>query len=305
MRVTNKRNVLKRLKGSAQLYVLLLPAIIYFTIYHYMPIYGVQIAFRDYNAVEGIVSSKWVGLYHFYSFFVSPQIGTLLENTLSISVLQIALGFPLPIILALMLNEVSSPIFKKTVQNATYIPHFISMVVLCGMVRAFLSQRGVVNQLLKMFSGNTVEFLSSSSAYRWYYIISGLWQEMGWNSIIYIAALAGIDSEMLEASQIDGATRLQKIWYINIPSILPTVVILLIMQCGKIMSVGYEKAYLLQNATNLSTSEIISTYVYKRGLLNSQFSFSAAVGLFDSIVNLSLLVMVNSISRRLGDTSLW
>ena len=295
----------KRIKASAQLYILLLPAFAFFLIYHYLPIYGVQIAFREYNAIGGIIGSPWVGLKHFVSFFTSPQFTTLISNTLAISLSQLVFGFPLPIILALMLNEVDTPIFKKTVQNITYIPHFVSIVVLCGMVRVFLSQRGIINQILNLLTGSTTDFLSSSSAYRWYYIISGLWQETGWNSIIYIAALAGIDAEILEASKIDGASRLQKVVYINIPSIFPTIVILLILQCGKIMGVGYEKSYLLQNATNLSVSEIISTYVYKRGLLNSQYSFSAAVGLFDSVINLILLITVNSISKKLGETSLW
>lgn len=295
----------KRLYESRQLYLLLLPAMVYLVIYHYMPIYGVQIAFRDYSPILGITGSKFVGMKHFTRFFTSPQFLTLMRNTLALSGLQLLLGFPLPIILALMLNEVRSVRYKKLVQNATYIPHFISTVVLCGMVMNFLSQKGIINQLVSVFTGQPIEFLSNSAYFRGYYIVSGLWQETGWSSIIYIAALAGVDREMIEASEIDGASRIQRIRYINFPSILPTIVILLIMQCGKIMSVGYEKTYLLQNATNLNVSEIISTYVYKRGLLGAQYSFSAAVGLFDSVVNLVLLVTVNAISWKLGDTSLW
>ncbi|MGI5899144.1 MAG: ABC transporter permease [Christensenellales bacterium] len=301
-----RKPALKRLFASWQLYVLLIPAFIYYGIYHYAPMYGVQIAFRDYTPTLGIAGSPWVGLKHFLRFFRSIEFFRLFRNTLLLSVYSLVFDFPFPIILALMINELRNQRYKKFVQNVTYMPHFISNVVLCGMVISFTSpSAGFINMIIQAFGGDRIDFMSNPRYFRSIYVISGVWQQTGWSSIIYIAALAGIDREMLEAAEIDGVSRMQKILYINIPCILPTIIVLLIMNSGRVMNIGFEKVFLLQNALNMEVSEVISTYVYKRGLLGAQFSFSAMVGLFNSAINLVLLVLVNKISQKVSETSLW
>jgi putative aldouronate transport system permease protein len=297
---------IKSIMANWQLYVLIAPVLAYFIIFHYAPMYGLQIAFKDFVASKGITGSEWVGLKHFKQFFQSFYAARIILNTLGISLMQLVIGFPIPIILAIMINEVSSTKFKKTVQTITYAPHFLSAVVLVGMMMTFLSPRnGIINQIIALFGRERIFFFSEPGWFKSLYVFSDVWQNMGWASIIYLAALAGIDPQLYEAAVIDGAGKFQKIIHITIPCLLPTVIILLILNLGTLMSVGFEKVFLMQNDLNLDSSEIISTYVYKKGLIGAQYSFSAAVGLFNSIINFILLLAVNSISKRLSKTSLW
>lgn len=296
---------LRRMGKCWQLYVLIAPAVIYFAVFHYWPIYGLQIAFRNYKAKLGITGSEWVGLAHFARFMTGANFWTLLRNTLSISVANLILGFPLPIILALTLNEVRSRRFKKIVQTVSYAPHFISTVVMVSIITLFTNvNTGVLNRLLSYLGLGPYDFMTRAQWFPAIYVITDIWQNMGWNSIIFVAALSGVDTAQTEAAMVDGASRLQRIWHINLPAILPTIVIMFILNAGHVMSVGYEKAYLMQNPLNLERSEIIQTYVYKVGLVNTQYSFSAAVGLFNSLCNVVLLLTVNFISKRVSDIGL-
>lgn len=291
-------------KKNWQLYILLLPMVVYFIIFKYYPMYGVQIAFKNFRAVDGIFGSSWVGLQHFTRFFESYYFWDLIKNTLGINVYALAL-FPISIIVALSLNELREGKFKKTAQTITYAPHFISVVVFAGMIIAFLDpQTGIVNNILIAIGMEPINFMTSPAWFKSIFVWSNEWQNLGWGAIIYLAALAGVDLEQHESAKIDGATRLQRIWYINIPSILPTIIILLILNMGNMMSIGFEKILLLQNELNMDASRVIQTYVYDAGLLHGQYSYSTAVGLFNSIINLILLVSFNQIARRSG-TSLW
>ncbi|MCL2831914.1 MAG: ABC transporter permease subunit [Treponema sp.] len=282
-------------------YLMLLPVLAYFAIFCYQPMYGVQIAFRDFRASRGIIGSPFVGLKHFIRFFESFYFSRLIINTVSISVLTILVSFPAPILLALMMNELRSNKFKRIIQTFTYAPHFISTVVLVGMLQIFLSKSyGSINGLIKLIGLEPVDFMASAPWFRPVYVLSGVWQSAGWGSIIYMASLTSIDPQLIEAARMDGAGRLRVIWHINIPGILPTVIILLILNVGSIMSIGFEKAFLMQNDRNIAASEIISTYVYKQGLLNAQFSFAAAVGLFNSVINLILLFTVNTVVKHIS-----
>ena len=292
-------------RRNYDLYLLIAPASIFFIIFRYWPMYGVQIAFRDYIVTEGIWGSPWVGIEHFQRFFRSYYFSDVLSNTLGLSFYQLIVGFPMSIILALLLNEVKNMSFKKFVQTVSYAPHFISTVVMVGMLVIFLEPKGLVNNLLSPFLSQRVSFMSEKIFFKSIYVFSGVWQNTGWGSIIYLAALAGINRELYEASGIDGATRLQKILHITIPGIMPTAVIMLILNVGRIMSIGFEKVFLMQNPLNIESSEIISTYVYKMGLLGGQYSFAAAVGLFNALINFVLLLSVNKLARKLGDSSLW
>lgn len=298
-------SVRRKLWGSWQLYVCLLPAFLYLIVMNYAPMYGVQIAFRNYVAKKGIWGSEWVGLRHFNTFVHSVQFPVLIRNTLLLSLYSLLIGFPINILLALMLHEVKCVPFKKLVQNATYIPHFISIVVLVAMISNFTSPSiGFINKFIVALGGSPIDFMGDSKWFRTVYIASDIWQNSGWNSIIYIAALSGIDPQLYEAASIDGANRFQRILHINIPGILPTIVMLLILNCGSILSVGYEKAFLMQNTLNSDVSEIISTYVYKIGLQGSKYSYSAAIGLFNSVINFGILLSVNAISKRLSNITL-
>ncbi|WP_235782050.1 ABC transporter permease [Paenibacillus senegalensis] len=289
-----------------ELYVLIAPAIAYFIIFEYIPMYGLQIAFKNFIATQGIWGSPWIGFDHFERFFNSYFFWRLIKNTIGISLYQLAIGFPAPIILALMINEVRQKHFKRFVQTVTYAPHFLSTVVLVGMILIFLSpSTGLVNQVIKLFGGDPVFFMTEPGWFKSIYVWSGVWQSMGWSSIIYLAALAGIDPQLHEAAKVDGATRLQRIWHVNIPGIMPTIVILLILNSGSLMAVGFEKVFLMQNDLNMEASDVIATYVYRAGILGAQYSFAAAVGLFNSIINFILLVLVNKAARRLNETSLW
>ena len=289
-----------------QLYIMCLPAVIYFLIFAYKPMYGIIIAFKNYSMRKGIMGSPWIGFGNFERLFSSYWFPIILKNTLTLSGLTLILGFPIPILLALILNEVQNSRFRKVFQTISYAPHFISTVVLCGMLTLFLSpSSGVINRFITMLGGEHINFLQEPSMFKWVYVLSGVWQEMGWGSIIYFATLSGVDKALIEAADIDGASRLQKIWYINLPVLVPTILILLILNCGSLLSVGYEKVFLLQNPTNLSASEVISTFVYKSGLEKSDFSFGAAADLFNSVVNTIVLVLANTISKQTTKTSLF
>ncbi|WP_404456495.1 ABC transporter permease subunit [Virgibacillus necropolis] len=295
----------KSLLKNWQLYILLLPALLYFLIFHYIPMYGVQIAFKDFYANLGIMGSPWVGFDHFTRFFDSYYFWRLLKNTIILNVYGLIL-FPLPIIFALSLNELRNGPFKKWSQTLTYAPHFVSVVVVVGMLVAFLDPvTGLVNHIIVSLGGEAVPFLTSPEWFRHIFIWSGQWQTLGWGTIIYLAALAGVNPELHEAARVDGATRIQRIIHINIPSILPTVVVLFILNIGNFMSIGFEKVLLMQNSLNAETSDIIQTFVYQTGLLEGQYSFAAAIGLFDSLINIILLITVNQIARKTSENSLW
>lgn len=288
------------------LYLMILPVIAYFIIFHYWPMYGVQIAFKNYNVAKGVTGSPWAGFRHFERFFKSYHFWPLIRNTVTLSLYTLIASFPAPIILALLLNEVTNSKFKRTVQTVTYAPHFLSTVVLVGMLTTFLSpQSGIINHIIEALGGERVYFMGEPAWFKHLYVWSGVWQHTGWNAIIYLAALTSISPELHEAAIIDGASKLQRIWHINIPGILPTAIILLILNLGQIMNVGFEKVFLLQNDLNMKASDVISTYVYRTGLLGAQYSFSAAVGLFNSVINFALIIIVNSISRRITEVGLW
>lgn len=288
------------------LYLLLLPAVVYILLFAYKPMYGIIIAFKDYSFKKGIWGSEWVGLENFSRLFSSYWFPIILKNTLTLSVLMLLIGFPLPIIFALMLNELRNVKVRNTIQTVSYAPHFISTVVVCGMITLFLSpSSGIINKLLNLVGIESISFMQSNKAFKWIFVISGIWQTLGWDSIIYFAALSGVDKSLLEAAEIDGASRLQKIIHINLPVLVPTMVVLLILKCGNLLNLGYEKVFLLQTDTNITASEIISTYVYKLGLIQSDFSFSTATSLFNSVVNSAILIVVNALSRKVSKNGLW
>jgi len=286
-------------------YIMMLPAILYTIIFRYVPMRGLQIAFQNFKPVLGYDKSPWVGFKHFVDFVTGPNFGMMLENTLTITIYSLVVGFPIPIILALMLNEVGEKA-RKPMQTILYAPHFISTVVLVGMINILFSPSiGIVNRVIELFGGESIYFLVEESAFSHLYVWSGVWQQMGWNAIIYIAALSAVDPQLHESARIDGATLLQRIWYVNLPTIAPTIIILLIMRIGTLASVGYEKVYLMQNDLNINASEVISTYVYKRGIVNTNYSFSTAVDLFNNVVNIMLLVLANTVSKKASETSLF
>lgn len=289
-----------------ELYLFVVPALIYLFLYCYLPMYGVQIAFKDFRIGKGIWDSPWVGLEHFEKFLGNKTNRQLIWNTLRLSVKTLVIGFPLPIVFALLLNEVQHLRFKKMIQTVSYAPHFISTVVLVSMLTLFLdANNGVINKLIGLLGIGPYNFMSNSAWFPDIYVWSDVWQNLGWNAVIYISALASVDVGLHEAARIDGANRIQRICHVDIPSIFPTIAIMLILQTGNLMTVGFEKAYLMQNSLNTGTSEIISTYVYKMGLLYNQYSYSTAINLFNSVVNCILLVTVNSIVSKLSDSSLW
>lgn len=300
-----KINFMRILKRNWVCYLFILPMLIYVIIFNYIPMYGIQLAFKDYRVADGIWGSAWVGLKHFKTFFESYQFKDLLWNTLSLSLYSLIAGFPMPIIFALLLNYITNVKLKKVVQMVTYAPHFISTVVYCGMIRIFLSSDGVINQLLKLIGIDSVAFLTNPSNFRNIYVWSGVLQNIGWGSIMYISVLTSVDPTLHEAATVDGATRFQRLLHIDLPAIVPTMVIMLIMRAGEIMDLGFEKAFLLQNNINLDYSEIIATYVYKIGIQGGQFSYSSAIGLFNNVINMVLLVVVNKIAKKVSDVSLW
>ncbi len=301
-----RKKVRSHLKRYWVLYLFLLPAVLDVLVFRYLPMYGIQIAFKNYKVRAGIQGSEWVGLKYFLQFINSPNFYQIMRNTLLLSFYNLLFGFPVPIILAVMINEIRRSWFKKATQMLTYIPHFISMVAVVGLIHLMLNREsGIINMVIESFGGTAVNFIGVSSAYRTLYVVSEIWQHAGWGTIIYLAALSAVDMDSVEAARIDGASRLQKIIYIDLPTILPTIVILLILRAGTVLNIGFEKVYLLQNDLNRDVSEIIPTYIYRLGILNGQFSYSTAIGLFNNIINALLLVAVNQASRMSGDTSLW
>lgn len=304
-----RQRFLRRVKKSWRMYVLLLFPLLYLLIFHYYPMFGVQIAFKQFDATKGIWGSDWVGFAQFKKFFTSPQFWRILPNTVTLSLYALVAGFPLPILLALTLNTIRNQQYKRIIQTVTYIPHFISVVVIVGMLMSVFSPRsGVVGTMYSALTGNTMpDLFAKPSSFRHLYVWSGIWQGMGWSSIIYMAALSGVDPELHEAATIDGASRFCRVWTIDLPMILPTAVILLILSCGSIMSVGFEKIYLMQNTLNLRASEVISTYVYKVSMTagGGDFSYGTAIGLFNSVINMAMLVLVNTVSKKVTSESLW
>lgn len=295
----------KRKKSYWQLYLLLLPALIYVAVFSYGPMYGIIIAFKDYKVKRGYLGSEWVGLEHFIRFLTYPDFWKLIRNTLGISLYSLA-TFPCAIILALLINELKSPGFKKTVQMITYAPHFLSTVVMCSLITLFVGREGVLGQLIgNLTIGEPENLLTVAKYFRTIYVWSGVWQGIGWGTIIYLSALSGISPELVESARIDGAGRLQVIWHINIPGILPTIAITFIMNAGSLLSVGFEKIFLLQNDLNLDVSNIIATYTYKIGLMGGQFSYSTAIGLFNNVVNIIILIIVNRITKKLSGTGMF
>lgn len=297
---------LKQVKANWLLYLFLLPALVYILVFHYAPIYGIQIAFKDFDPVLGITGSPWVGMKYFTRFFASPRFSTILTNTITLSVYGLVAGFPAPIILALMLNYTPNVRLRRFAQTVTYAPHFISTVVVVGMLSAFMSPTsGFINTLIKMMGGEPVYFFGKAEYFQHIYVWSDIWQSCGWGSIIYLAALTSVSPELHESAIIDGANKLQRILHIDLPTILPTTVIMLILSAGNIMNVGFEKTYLLQNSLNLTTSEVISTYTYKVGLLQAQYEYSTAIGLFNNVVNFAMVLLMNKVSKLVSGNSLW
>lgn len=289
-----------------QLYLFLFPTLLYFVIFHYVPMYGILMAFKDYSPALGVWNSPWVGFMWFEDFFNSYYFTDLLKNTLGISIYQIIVGFPAPIILALLMNEVKDGLYKRGLQTITYAPHFISLVVMVGIVIAFLSPTsGLINNILGLFGVGPIPFMIQPKWFKTIYVLSGVWQSTGWGAIIYIAALSGVDPQLHEAAIMDGASRFQRIRHINIPAIVPIIVVMFILEMGGIMSVGFQKILLMQNELNMSSSDVISTFVYRTGLLDAQYSYSTAVGLFDSVINATLLLTVNQISKKVTEIGLW
>lgn len=295
------------MKRNWLLYVFLLPAALYIGVFMYGPMYGLIIAFKDFSASKGIMGSPWVGLKWFETFFHTARFWQILKNTLALSIYSLVVGFPIPIIMALIINNITNLRVKKFAQTVTYMPYFISTVVLVGMMSVLFSPRsGVVNTLLSWVGGSgDTFFMGESKFFRHMYVWSGVWQSTGWNSIIYIAALTGVSQELHEAARIDGANKFQRILHVDLPAILPTMIILLIMNCGNVLSVGYEKVYLMQNSLNLPVSEVISTYIYKMGLEQQRYSYSTAIGLFNNVINFIVLITVNKISKKVSGMGLW
>ena len=305
-RMPVNQRVSRELKRNYMLYLMASPVTLYFLLFHYGPMYGVMMAFKDYRVGQGLWASPWVGAKHFQNFFNSPYFFRTLRNTLLISCYSILFGFPAPILLALLLNEVKRARFKRTVQTITYLPHFVSTVVMCGIIIDFFGRSGVVTQLLhKLLGMRASNLLLKPELFRTIYVSSGVWQTVGWSSIVYLAAIAGIDQGLYEAAALDGAGRWRCMWHITLPGLKQTVVVLLIMQIGKMMNVSADKIILLYNNSTMETADVISSYVYRRGLLELNWSFSTAVGLFNSVINCALVVGANAMSRRLTESSLF
>jgi putative aldouronate transport system permease protein len=295
----------RQLARYRDLYIMVLPVVLYYLLFHYKPMYGALIAFKDYAPMKGILGSPWAGFKHFSDFFTSFYFWRVLRNTLVISFNSLLFAFPAPIILALLINELRSRWFSRSVQSITYMPHFVSLVVFCGLIRDFTMDSGVVNQVLALFGWKPVTMLSIPRLFVPVYVVSDIWKEVGWGSIIYLAALAGIDPQLYEAARIDGASRARQTWHVTLPGIAATAVIILILRVGHIMSVGFEKIILLYNPAIFETADVISSFVYRKGLQEFSWSFSAAVGLFNSAINFTFLIAANWISRRMQETSLW
>ncbi len=297
-RVVQKKSLMSRVKEHWQLYAMLLIPLVLTIIYKYLPMWGIQIAFRDYKASQGIFGSEWVGFEWFERFFHSPNFERMLSNTFLLSLFSLLWSFPIPIILALLLNQMRFKKLKTTIQTILYAPHFISTMIVCGMLHIFLSPSG---GLINLLFGTSIDFLSESTAFRTIYIASGIWQDAGWGIIVYMATLAGIDASLYEAAKIDGASMFQRIINIDLPSLVPMIVLMLIMSAGNLMNVGFEKVWLLQTDLNKATSDVISVYVYQQGIENAKYSYSTAVGLFSTVINIILLLIVNKVAKKLSE----
>lgn len=300
-----KKNPVLKVLRHWQLYLLVLLPMIAVIIFHYVPLYGVQIAFRDYSPKKGFFGSKWVGIKHFKRFFTYPKFWEIMWNTLKLNLINL-ITFPLPIMLAIMFNDIKNGIFKRTTQMLTYAPHFVSTVVLCSMVLLFCNREtGVINVFIRMLGGEGDEWMARPEWFAPIYVISGLWQNLGWDTIIYLAALASLPLELIDASKVDGANRLQVVRNIYIPHLAPTVVTLFLLHMGSMFGSSFEKIFLLQNPLNLGVSQTLATYVYEVGIVGNQFSYSTAVGLFNSVISVIIVVIFNAISRKVNETSLW
>lgn len=295
----------KDFKRNRALYLLVLPVLIFYIVFHYKPMYGAIIAFKDYSPGLGVADSPWVGFSNFIRFFKGPYFLRLIRNTLLLSLYNLLFGFPAPIILALLLNEVKNRKFKSITQTITYLPHFISMIVVTGMITNFCMSNGLFNDIIVFFGGERSPLLQNPNLYRTIYVVSGIWQEVGWGSIIYLSALSGVDAQLYEAAAIDGAGKWKQMLHVTLPGISPTIITMLILKMGSLMSLGYEKTILLYNASTYETADIISSYIYRVGLLDQDWSYSTAIGLFNSVINCFLLVITNRLSKKLSDTSLW
>lgn len=303
------KNLTKKLKAdwvrNRSLYILVLPVLAFYILFHYKPIYGAVIAFQDYVPRLGISGSEWVGFANFRRFFSDIYFVRLMKNTLLLSIYDIVFGFPAPIILALLLNEIHNRFFKNVTQTITYLPHFISMIVVCGMLTDFSLSTGLFNDIIAFFGGKRHPLLQDPALYRTIYILSGIWQQVGWGTIIYLSALAGVDSQLYEAAEIDGANKWKQTLNVTLPGIAPTIITMFILKIGKLMSMGYEKTILLYNPATYETADIISSYVYRVGLLDQDWSYSTAIGLFNSVINFILLILANKLSKKFSETSLW
>lgn len=299
------KNIIRDICRHKYIYIMLIPIVAYYILFHYMPMYGATIAFKDYSIGQSIWSSPWTGFKHFADFFGSYYFERILRNTIVLSVSNLLFSFPAPIILAILINEVKGKIFKHTVQTVSYLPYFISVVVVAGIIFDFFSRDGLVNNIINVFGTESIPFLLKPEWFPVLYVGSNIWQFTGWTSIIYLAAISGIEQEMYEAAIMDGAGRLRQIWHITLPSLMPTIVIMLILALGSIMSVSYEKIMLLYTPITYETADVIMTYIYRKGVLEMNFSYTAAVGLFNSVINFVLVWASNSVSRRLNENSLW
>ncbi len=298
-------SIKKDIRRNYSLYLLVLPVLLFYLLFSYKPMYGAIIAFKDYTPRLGIDGSPFVGLDNFIRFFNSTYFVRLMRNTLLLSVYSLIFGFPAPIILALLLNEVKNKKFKSLTQTITYLPHFISLIVVTGMIVNFAMTSGLINDIIVFFGGERSPLLQNPDLYRTIYIVSSIWQEVGWGSIIYLAALSGVDSQLYEAAMIDGAGKFKQLIFVTLPSIMPTIIIMLILKMGSLMSLGYEKTILLYNPATYETADIISSYVYRIGLMEQDWSYSTAIGLFNSLINFLLLILTNRLSKKVSETSLW
>lgn len=301
---TGKLSFRKDFQKYKWIYIMAIPVVVYYVMFSYLPMYGIQIAFKNYSYGKGIWGSPWVGAKNFILFFKGPFFVRTLRNTLLLSLYSLVVCFPMPILFALLLNEVNDK-YKRVIQTVSYLPHFISLVVICGIIKEFVSSTGLITELVVLFGGDRVNMLVDPARFRTIYVLSDLWQTLGWNSIVYLAALSSVNPSLYDSAVVDGAGRFRRVLHVTIPGILPTIIIMFILRVGQFMSVGYEKILLLYNTSIYETADVISTFVYRKGLIESNFSFSAAVGLFNSVVNFILVVAVNRISSKLSETSLW
>lgn len=304
-KITLKERAIRDLKRNWIVYLMVLPVVIWYIVFCYTPMYGVSMAFQDFRIARGFLGSEWIGFRNFVDFFSDVYFWRLIINTLRISLLALSVGWPFPILLALLLNECRNKYFVKGVQTIIYLPHFISLVVVCGMIKAFTGTDGFITNIIENITGNGRSILTIPEAFPWVYVLSNIWQEAGWGTIIYLAALSGIDQDLYEACKIDGGGRLRQAIHVTIPGLLPTIIIMFIMRMGGILNVGTEKIILLYNGMTMKTADVIGTYVYRRGLIDANYSYAAAVGLFNTAIGLLFTIMTNTISKRVSETSLW